>query len=406
MTARIAGGSVAVLLLLASAACLPRNNPFDRADIEDAYQVRVRAVNGTLEVHFSPLQGTGLQGYRVYREDSAGERTLVGELPHDQQALVDANAPAASELAEERLGDATLWWRVAGYTGGGEGPLSRRDDRASTKVLPDTRIEPAIPEYISGQSAVAVLVEVTPSPLDGAPAATLFQYRFRGGEWTDPIVAGPLVLTGLADGRYTLEVAAVDENGDADLTPARATFIYDFNVPEGTLCDPAVCNQGLICALEPVGSFCRRLCDPLQVDACPSGLTCRLGSGQNGMGACVVVAAATERCEDRLCEDGLACADTGDGRGLCGTPCGAGNPSCGGVQVCAPALSPVATDPPACVTMVGLDEVCVQAACSTNLACEEGETDPRCRHLCETTINCGGGQTCTDLGRADLRICR
>lgn len=385
-------------------ACLPRLNPFDVEGVEDAYNVRVKAVSGSLEVSFDRLGGEGIRAYRVYREDVRGDRVLVAELPPNQSTVVDGNAAAASEQAGTALEDDTLFWRVAGVTEGGEGPMSNRRDVASTRVLPSTTIEPAPPEYISGQSSVAVLVRVAPSTLAGRPGARLFQYRFRGGEWTDPIVAGPLVLTGLLDGRYTLEVAAVDDNGDADITPARASFIYDFNVPEGTTCTPAVCNAGLTCVEEPVGNFCRRLCAPADADGgaagCAEGLTCRLGSGVGGQGACVVVSLRGGRCDDRLCADGLACGDTGDGRQLCGVPCGAGE-SCDAGQVCH--AGPRGDR--ACLTDARLNEGCLQSACAEDLACENAEDNPRCRRVCQSTINCGGGQVCTDLGRADLKIC-
>lgn len=397
-----------LLLVVGLAACLPRENPFDRANIEDAYGVFVTASLGTLTVHFNRLGGTGLRGYHVYREDVGGARVLVGELPPDQQSFVDENVEEAAARAEELHSDGTLWWRVAGFTAGGEGPVSARTDRASTRILPETSIEPAIAPYISGQSGVTVQVRVAPSPLPGAPATRQFRYRFRGGDWIDPILAGPLVLTGLQDGRYTLELAAVDDQGDADITPARATFVYDYNVPQGTACTPAVCNPGLLCVGEPVGNFCRQQCAVWDGDGgaapedagvpldCPLGTTCRLGSGRDGNGACVAVATLGERCDERLCVDGLNCAVAGDGRSLCGTPCNAG--ACDNGLSCYPGDG--------CLTVARLNEGCASSACLEGLACDDREMNARCRRVCTSTVNCTGGEQCGDLGRADLRVCR
>ncbi|MBI5493379.1 MAG: hypothetical protein HY904_00020 [Deltaproteobacteria bacterium] len=404
------------LAALAALACLPRSNPFDRDDVEDAYGTYVTYEDtgaggdateavGEVTLHFTRLPGRGIKGYRVYREDTSGARVLVAELGPKQDHYTDPSVAAVAEETEEALEDGTLWWRVSAFTQGGEGELSRKHDRASTRILPDTRIDPPVPAYVSGVSGVAVIIQVTPSALEGAPPARLYRYRFRGGQWTDPILAGPLVLTGLQDGRYTLEVAAVDDNGDADLTPARATFIYDFNVPEGTTCEPAVCNPGLFCVGEPVGNFCRRQCAPATdggvpdggaTTDCPLGTSCRMGSGRDGLGACVAVAQLDERCDERLCVDGLACGDTGDQRALCGTPCPASG--CAAEQVCAPGG--------ACLTLARQNEACTTAACASGLACDDTDANPRCRRACETSLNCGAGESCEDLGRDDLKVCR
>ncbi|MEW5851094.1 MAG: hypothetical protein AB2A00_20065 [Myxococcota bacterium] len=388
-------------MLVLTAACLPRDNPFDRADIEDAYAVRISAQDG-LTVHFSPLSGAGLKGYRIYREDHAGNRRLVSEVPADVHSVKDEDAPAALALAEQQSSDATLYYRVAGVTSAGdEGPISRRSDEASTRILPDTVIDPAVPEYITGVSGVAVVVNVSP-PKSGGESARHFRYRFVGGEWGEPILAGPLVLTGLRDGRYTLEAAAVGAQGDLDLTPATASFTYDFNVPEGTSCVTAVCSEGLACVEEPVGRFCRRVCGGADAGSveCPVGTECRANSGAEGEGACVVVAALHEACHDRLCATGLICTDAGDGRSLCGDPCGDGNTCTGGraclgtgeARGCLPQAAPLAS--------------CANAACTAGHACEDFGDDPTCRRICDSQGGCEVGELCQDLGRADLKICR
>jgi hypothetical protein len=400
---------VAVLAVLVTwLACLPRDNPFDRTHLEDRYQVRVTSSMGVVKVQFSPLSGRDLQGHRVYREDATGQRTLVSEVGAQADHAVDEGAAAAAAHAQATLEDGTLWWRVAGFISTGEGPMSRKTDQASTRVFPDTRVEPPPPDYISGRAAVAVLVEVVPPPSGGA--AHHFRYRFTGQDWTEPLPAGPLVLTGLRDGRYTLEVAAESEAMDLDLTPARMAFTYDFHVPEGTACHPAVCSAGLACVVEPVGLFCRRVCEPGQGGApdggagpdggaCPLGLTCRAGSGEGGEAACVVAAAPGEACHDRLCWAGQACGETGDGRSLCGLPCGGG-------QACLPAEACKGTDAGACLTVAQPYEPCAHATCTAGFACEVGPEEPVCRRLCVSGAACNVGELCEPLGRGDLRICR
>jgi len=392
----------ALLAVLLSASCLlPRDNPFDREDVPGRYKVRVSAPDGVLTVQFQPLQGAGLRGYRVYRENARGERVIVADLDPRTTMFVDESAADAAEAAKEAVGEADLWWRVAGYIDGGEGPLSRKDDNASTRALPDTDIEPPLPDYITGQSGIAVRVQVTSSAVAPDVTTRLFRYRFRGGDWTDPIVAGPLVLTGLLDGRYTLEAAAVDENGNVDLTPASTRFTYDFNVPEGTSCDPAVCSTGLFCVLEPVGKFCRRSCGGDGGMACPEGLHCRMASGLNGLGACVVVAQTEESCTDRLCTDGLACAQLVDGRALCGEPCSQ--------SACAdPSRACLGSGEPACLREARAGEACEAAACIDQYACDTVLANPRCSRVCppQNTQYCAAPTICSDLPGSDLKVCR
>jgi hypothetical protein len=365
--------------------------------VEDAYAVAVSSPGGRLTVRFTPLSGKGLTGHRIYREDSTGALALVAEVPPTTAEVCDEHAALASLVAQTAGADGTLWWRVAGLTAESEGPLSRKSQQASTLALPDTVLMP-VAEYMTGQAAVALHVEVRASAVPPAPGVEHFRYRFAGADWSEPILAGPLVLTGLLDGTHVVEIAAVDAAGNVDITPARAQFTYDFHVPEGTACNPAECNPGLACVEEPVGLFCRLLCDPSGLDGgstCPLGTQCLAGAAQDA-GACVAVAQIWEACMDRLCVDSLVCQDTGDMRALCAAPCAVD----GGCPL------PMSCVSVGCLNVVALDQACQAAACGSGLACEQGRETPKCRRVCQSTLECAGAEICEELGRGDLRVCR
>lgn len=86
---------------------------------------------------------------------------------------------------------------------------------AADAAAPDTTV-PAGPAAVTTLTTAAFTFAGAD---DQTPAAALaYLYRLDNGAWT---AAGPsLALSGLADGRHTLEVAAVDLAGNADPTPA------------------------------------------------------------------------------------------------------------------------------------------------------------------------------------------
>ena len=105
---------LAVGMALCGACILPRDNPFDRADIETAYNVTVSAPDGVLTVVFNKLDGA-VRGYRVYRENIRGERALLTELAPDVTTFIDTTAVEGAEVARDTIEDGTLYWRVAGF---------------------------------------------------------------------------------------------------------------------------------------------------------------------------------------------------------------------------------------------------------------------------------------------------
>jgi hypothetical protein len=73
------------------------------------------------------------------------------------------------------------------------------------------------------QTYVDVLAEGSaPSVTVGADEAASFECSIDGGAWTD--CSSQLRLAGLGPGEHTLAVAATDEAGNTDPTPATATW--------------------------------------------------------------------------------------------------------------------------------------------------------------------------------------
>ncbi len=64
--------------------------------------------------------------------------------------------------------------------------------------------------------------------------ATRFVCRLDSQDW-EPCDGGSVTYTGLSEGTHTVQVAAIDDNGIIDPTPATATFVVDTVEPETTI---------------------------------------------------------------------------------------------------------------------------------------------------------------------------
>ncbi|MDA0312739.1 MAG: hypothetical protein O2992_11570 [Gemmatimonadetes bacterium] len=135
-----------------------------------------------------------------------------------------------SALTESRDGD--LWFRAV------SGEVVRF--RYEKRPRPETFIEPTISEV---SAAGNILIRWSGAvPWNRTPPDKLgYTWRLDGGTWT-PADRPDVTLTGLAAGRHTFEVRAIDPDGPGDPTPA----IHAFTVDLVWWRNPLVAGPGLL----------------------------------------------------------------------------------------------------------------------------------------------------------------
>lgn len=102
------------------------------------------------------------------------------------------------------------------------------------KRPPDTIIRTAIPPVISENSP---RIEWGGSDNTTPPDRLRFQISLNRGDWKDQGSVSSVKLPPLEDGQHTLAVRAVDEAGNADLSPAAISFTVDTIPPKTTRVD-------------------------------------------------------------------------------------------------------------------------------------------------------------------------
>ncbi|MCS6799853.1 MAG: trypsin-like serine protease [Myxococcota bacterium] len=177
-------------------------------------------------------------------------------------------------------------------------------------------------------------------------------------------------------------------------------------LPLGSPCTMHQQCIGLNCESTPVGDICTQPCDPLRPTlGCPMGLYCaridgcegRCLPGEPGMGGNDAPCTRDTDCAS------LHCADPGDGRRRCLTPCRGDAGTCLAGEVCA-------APPGACGGCVPAGIVAgargLGEGCLSDTECQSGEClrdgDARyCTRPCGSDADCGRGHHC----RAGLARC-
>lgn len=155
---------------------------------------------------------------------------------------------------------------------------------------------------------------------------------------------------------------------------------------------------GNMCEATPAGMICTQPCDPLRpFIGCPIGLHCasiggcdgRCVPGTPGMGA------NDQDCTTNTDCMSLNCADPGDGRRRCLTPCQGDAGMCLAGEVCAAVPGSCGGCVPAAIVSGtrGLGEPCTDDAECLE-ACFHEEGDTYCTRACESDDQCGGGFHC------------
>lgn len=159
--------------------------------------------------------------------------------------------------------------------------------------------------------------------------------------------------------------------------------------------------KGTFCADTPAGTLCSVECDPLRPSlTCPPGLYCARTEGCEGL--CVPLPddgmelGNDEECtRDADCAS-LFCADPGDGRRRCLTPCKGDAGTCYAGEVCAATAGACNGCVPAEIVRGrrGLGEPCVEdVECGSGLCFEDGGTR-YCSRQCTDDAGCAEGFHC------------
>ncbi len=161
-------------------------------------------VDGTLVWVTGPGASSGIEAGFGVAVDPSGNTHVVGDL----YGTADFD-PRPDVTVTEAAGDDRQFF-LARYTP--DGLLSH----------PETSIE-------SGPSGLVATTSATFDLASDAPSAT-FLYQLDGRSVT--AATDPLTLSGLGQGGHTLTVWAKDSAGNADLTPAKRTWMIDSTPPD------------------------------------------------------------------------------------------------------------------------------------------------------------------------------
>jgi V8-like Glu-specific endopeptidase len=215
-----------------------------------------------------------------------------------------------------------------------------------------------------------------------------------------------LIATAIADGGDCLPTGGPETcNGvDDDCND----LVDETCTPLGSLCTSDDECVGGLCGDTPSGRVCTQPCDPLRPAlGCPPGLYCAGMSGCDGLcapGAAVPEALGYGRdcTRNEECAS-LLCANPGDGRQRCLTPCRGDAGMCFAGEVCSAGAGACG----ACVASEivrgarGLGEPCTVDGECASASCFDDHDVLYCSRTCATDAECGAGFHCrgTDCAR-------
>jgi V8-like Glu-specific endopeptidase len=174
--------------------------------------------------------------------------------------------------------------------------------------------------------------------------------------------------------------------------------------PLGTMCVNDDECLGNMCEITPIGRLCSIECDPLRPAlSCPTGLYCTRTEGCSGLCVPLPPAGAGTLGNDEACESDLECAslfcaDPGDGRRRCLTPCRGDEGTCLAGEACAAGASACGGCVPNAILDPtfprGLGEPCEDDADCHSGACIEELGARYCGRACMADAECPSGYHC------------
>jgi hypothetical protein len=203
-----------------------------------------------------------------------------------------------------------------------------------------------------------------------------------------------------AQAGYDLEYPVLD-----DFQAARVLYPGQLLGQMGTRCDKeADCESNLSCITQNNTKYCSQSCK----DSCPNGYECNLIDQERfcqfSNGRLAGTVGLHERCETRVCDEGLQCIETFTEKSLCVKNC-VQKSDCPSSEEC------VLFDDGGggvCLKSVGLDQVCNEfTTCAGKMICVgKNESEGFCKYECHEGRRgqCRTGGVCTSVGQ-DLSAC-